>query len=67
MIDVVDRRYDFLMPVLTFILLTSMFSGDLDNRLLWFWVGCLFAGSRILLTGQKYQTAPASLQSVVYA
>jgi O-antigen ligase len=62
-----DRRFDFLVPLVIYIFLTSMVSGDMDNRLFWFWCGALFAACRIVAVNKLELVQPSQQPVLAYA
>jgi len=49
-----DARFAFLFPVMVFTLSVTCFSGDITAKALWFWLGTVFAASRIAQNSMAY-------------
>jgi len=51
-------RYSFLVPLFLYCLAAGMFSQDINNRVLWFWLGVIFSAARLLtLTSAETPTS----------
>jgi O-antigen ligase len=61
---VADKKYGFLLPIGVYSVLVCMFSNDINNRLLWAWLGMILAASRLAGTEQTVVSRPEPARAV---
>jgi O-antigen ligase/polysaccharide polymerase Wzy-like membrane protein len=52
-------QFAFLFPVLLFGVIINLFTGDLEDRSMWFWSGTVLAGARMVMEAHWQRTSEA--------